>query len=100
MAAGCEAHQEHGPKIFAQPLPTDFLTLTFDIVTRAAALARGTNVLHRALEDRLGTTTLGDMYATRGIALAIPTVEMSQHRALDTSDNNDYDFGCGRGLME
>src|SRR5271166_797917 len=74
-------YQEHGPKIFTQPLPTDLLSLMLDIGTRAAALARGTNVLRKALEDRLGTTTLGDIYATRGIALAFPAVEMSQHRA-------------------
>ena len=68
-------YQEQGPQIFTQPLPTDVLTLAFDIVTRATALARGTNVLRRALVDRLGTTTLGDIYATRGIAWPSPLLK-------------------------
>ncbi len=71
----------YSAKIFTQPLPTDLLTLPFALVTRAAALAKGTNELRKALADHLGTTTLGDIYARRGIALAIPAVELSQHRA-------------------
>jgi hypothetical protein len=74
-------YQEHGPQIFSRPLPTGLLSIALDISARSAALAKGTDVLRKALEDRLGTTTLGEMYATRGIALAIPAVEMSQHRA-------------------
>jgi uncharacterized protein len=36
--------------------------------------------LRAALVDKLGTKTLGEVYSERGIALAIPAVEMSQHR--------------------
>jgi hypothetical protein len=74
-------YQEHGPQIFTQPLPTGLFSALGDIRARPAALAKGTNALRKALEDRLGLTTLGEVYATRGIALAIPAVEMSQHRA-------------------
>jgi hypothetical protein len=74
-------YQEHGPQIFTQPLPAGLLSAMGDICARPGALAKGTSVLRKALEDRLGTTTLGDIYATRGIALAIPAVEMSQHHA-------------------
>jgi hypothetical protein len=74
-------YQEHGRQIFTQPLPTGLVSAMRDISARPAALANGTKALREALADRLGTTTLGDIYATRGIALAIPTVEMSQHRA-------------------
>lgn len=74
-------YQEHGRQIFTQPLPTGLVGAVRDIGARPAALAKGTKALREALADRLGTTTLGDIYATRGIALAIPAVEMSQHRA-------------------
>jgi hypothetical protein len=74
-------YQERGPQIFTQPLPTGLFSAMRDIGARPAALAKGAKVLRKALEDRFGTTTLGDIYATRGIALAIPAIEMSQHRA-------------------
>ncbi len=74
-------YEEHGRRIFTQPLPSGLVSAACDIGARPAALAKGTNALRDALGDRLGTTTLGDIYATRGIALAIPAVEMSQHRA-------------------
>lgn len=74
-------YREHGPQIFTHPLPTGLFSAIGDINARPGALAKGTSVLRKALEDRLGTSTLGDVYATRGIALAIPAVEMSQHRA-------------------
>lgn len=74
-------YQVHGPKIFTRPLPTGPLSAVCDLRKRKAALAEGTEVLRNALEERFGDTTLGDSYASRGIALAIPVVEMSQHRA-------------------
>ncbi len=74
-------YQQYGSKIFTKGLPTGLLSAVSDILGRPMALAKGTKALHAALEDRLGKTTLGDIYMARGIALAIPTVEMSQHRA-------------------
>ena len=43
----------------------------------APALATGAAVLRQALTDKLGTTTLGEIYAARGIGLAVPAVEMT-----------------------
>jgi hypothetical protein len=71
---------EHGPSIFSRPLPTGAFSAIFDIPKRPQALATGTASLRAALVNRLGTKTLGQVYAERGIALAIPAVEMSQHR--------------------
>lgn len=72
---------EHGPKIFTRPLPTGIFSTVCDIRKRPEALAEGAKVLRQALENRLGRITLGEVYAARNIALAIPTIEMGQHRA-------------------
>ena len=71
----------HGPKIFSRPLPSGALGVIPDTWKRPPALATGAAVLRKALTDKLGTTTLGEIYAARGIGLAVPAVEMSQHRA-------------------
>jgi hypothetical protein len=73
-------YTERGPKIFSRPLPSG-VGVVNDLWQRRAALAAGTEVLRSALADKLGTTTVGEIYAKRGIGLAINTVEMSQHRA-------------------
>jgi len=72
---------EHGPKIFTRPLPGGVFSAGYDIIKRPQALAEGTEALRQALESRLGKTTLGEIYAARNIALAIPATEMGQHRA-------------------
>lgn len=81
LAEVVSLYREHGSQIFTRSMPTGMLNAVGDLAARPAALAKGTNVLRRALEDRLGSTTLGDIYVARGIGLAIPVVEMSQHRA-------------------
>jgi len=72
---------QHGPKIFSRSLPSGVLGAIPDGWNRPSALAAGTDELRKALAEKLGTATLGDIYAARGIGLAIPAVEMSQHRA-------------------
>jgi len=72
---------EHGRKIFTRPLPGGAFSTVSDIRKRPRALAEGTEALRQALEYRLGKTTLGEIYAARNIALAIPATEMGQHRA-------------------
>lgn len=72
---------QHGPKIFSRSLPSSIVGAIPDTWKRPPALAVGTEELREALAEKLGTTTLGDVYAARGIGLAIPAVEMSQHRA-------------------
>ena len=72
---------QHGPKIFSRSLPSGVAGVIPDGWKRPSALAAGTEELRKALADKLGKTTLGDIYAARGIGLAIPAIEMSQHRA-------------------
>lgn len=72
---------EYGSKIFSRPLPTGIATAIGDIRKRSQSLANGTTVLRQALESRFGQVTLGEIYAERKIALAIPATEMGQHRA-------------------
>ena len=72
---------EHGSRIFSRPLPSGALGVIRDTWKRPPALATGAAVLRKALTNKLGTTTLGEIYAGRGIGLAVPAVEMSQHRA-------------------
>lgn len=72
---------DHGPKIFSRRLPTGKVSAVRDEWGRAQALADGTETLREALHEKLGDMTLGEIYASRGIGLAIPAVEMSQHRA-------------------
>jgi hypothetical protein len=75
-----ELYAKRGPAIFPRPLPSGLMSLVVDHRHRAEALASGTASLQKALVHKLGKKTLGDVYAERGIALAIPAVEMSQHR--------------------
>ena len=72
---------QHGPKIFSRSLPSGVLGTIPDAWARPPALAAGTEELRSALSEKLGTKTLGELYAARGIGLAVPAVEMSQHRA-------------------
>jgi hypothetical protein len=51
-----------------------------DLCKRREALAAGAERLRTALTEKLKKKTLGQIYAERGIALAIPAVELSQHR--------------------
>ena len=55
--------------------------MAVDHLRRPTGLAQGEAALRKALQDVLGSTSIKDIYDQRGIALAITTVEMSQHRA-------------------
>lgn len=76
-----QLYRDHGPAIFTRPLPTTLTGLMVDFVKRGPALAAGSKALRSALEERLEGTTIGQIWSERGIALAVPAVEMSQHRA-------------------
>lgn len=91
---------KHGPKIFTRRLPTGIFSFLGDLTRRPQALAEGTEALREALESRLGNVTLGEIYAARKIALAIPATEMGQHRGWifktphlkDTTNHRDDHF--------
>jgi hypothetical protein len=74
-------YRSDGPKVFSKKLPSGLAGLLYDAQARPAALRKGEEVLRQALTDRFQGTTLKEIYEQRGIALAIPTVEMSQHRS-------------------
>lgn len=74
-------YRDHAPKIFRRPLPKKLRGVPGDYFKRSEALKAGTEALRAALTSVLKATTIGDIYRDRGIALAIPAVEMSQHRA-------------------
>lgn len=77
-----DLYRKHGPDIFERTLPTGLNPgLVVDLVSRSDALRRGEEAFRSALDDLFGETTLGQLYSDRGIALSIPTVELSQHRS-------------------
>lgn len=96
-----ELYRTHGKAIFEKPLPTGWsmTRLLPKLTGRSAALARGTAALEAALRDNFGELTIGEVYRTRQIALAVPAVEMSQHRSwvfktphLRNSNGRDNDY--------
>ncbi len=74
-------YKQYGATIFPRALPSGLGSAIVDLYKRPAALAAGTEILRTALEAQLGKKTMGQIYSERRIALAIPAVEMSQHRA-------------------
>lgn len=76
-----ELYRRHGAAIFRRRLPSKLRGVIVDHFGRRNALAEGEAALRQALHDVLGATTVKDIYDQRGIALAIPAVEMSQHHA-------------------
>ena len=80
LAEMVKLYKERGPAMFPRPLPSGPWTAALDLRKRGEALATGTASLRAALIQALEEKTLGQIYAERGIALAIPAVELSQHR--------------------
>ena len=94
-----DLYREHGPAIFPRRLPDGLTGVPGDLWRRPQSIRSGSDALHAALLDILGETTLADVYSDRAIALAIPTVEMSQHRSwvfktphLPTSNGRDNGY--------
>jgi patatin-like phospholipase/acyl hydrolase len=74
-------YREQGTAIFPLPVPTGILPVIPDHLQRPKALRSASEALRQALCNVFGDATLGEVYRRRGIALAIPAVEMSQHRS-------------------
>lgn len=78
-----DLYAQYGHKIFpyqrlrSAPFVGDYLIRAFGF-----GLRRGEAALREALTSRLGTTTIGEVYKTRRIALAIPTVDLNRHAAV------------------
>ena len=77
-----ELYRKSGPDIFPQKLPKRFgPNLVWQMLTRPRYLRSGAVALESALVAEFADTTLADIWERRMIALAIPAVEMSHHRA-------------------
>lgn len=74
-------YRQHGPSIFPEKVPSSILQLVLQFPRRRGLVRRGAEALEQALADVLGTETIGEVYARRGIALAIPSVQMGHHRS-------------------
>jgi hypothetical protein len=75
-------YREHGAAIFPMKLPTGLnLSIISQLLKRRAALARGARALREVLTARFGNETLEEVYRRRGIALAIPAVEMNRNHS-------------------
>ena len=78
-------YRDTGPKVFPAKLPTGIhlgcLPSLMSLPFRAKQLKAGCSALREALSDLLGTTTMCSTWEERGIALAIPAVNMASHRA-------------------
>lgn len=73
-------YRKYGPRIFEQPVYAG-LKVLLNFVGRRKRLERGAKALEEGLTGIFENETLGELYARRGIALALPTVELSRHRA-------------------
>jgi hypothetical protein len=95
-----QLYRRHGKAIFPRKLPDKLgANLAIDLRLRPKALRKGEKALRAALDDCFGTATLGSVYAERKIALAIPAVDMAQHRSwvfktphLPTTNNRDDNY--------
>ena len=89
-------YQEHGRSIFPLKLPKSLCAVAVQICCRPKYLSDGDSALKNALSGVFETTTLGQVWDQRGVALAVPAVHMARHRAwvfktphLDNSGHRD-----------
>ncbi len=81
LSAVIDLYRKHGPAIFPRKLPTTIAGVGMDMRMRPGSLKSGAMALATALKEVLGSQTMAELYAKRKIALAIPAIEMSQHRS-------------------
>ena len=94
-----ELYRSHAAEIFPKRLPSRLgWNLIQQLVTRSRHLERGDRALRRVLSALFQKTTFREVWQRRGIALAIPAVNMSTYRGwvfktphAPTSDHRDDD---------
>lgn len=75
-------YHENGSEIFPLKMPDGIgIDLGKQLFTRSKAIEAGAAALEKILRKELKDETIRGVYERRGIALAIPAVEMSRHRA-------------------
>lgn len=92
-------YKEEGSEIFPLKAPTTKLAAVRQLFSRPASLKAGNNALKKALIGAFGTTTIGELYEKRRIAIAIPAVNMATRKAwvfksshLPSSIDRDNDY--------
>ena len=96
-----QLYRRHAAEIFPKRLPSRLgWNLIQQLVTRSRHLERGDRALRRELSALFQKTTFRELWQRRGIALAIPAVNMSTYRGwvfktphAPTSDHRDDDHG-------
>jgi F0F1-type ATP synthase membrane subunit c/vacuolar-type H+-ATPase subunit K len=82
MSRVVELYARNGKKIFPRRLPKSAgLSLARDLLFRSSDLRAGTAALRAALEAELGDVNFAQVHAERGVALAIPSVALVNHRS-------------------
>lgn len=75
-------YQKHGPAIFPKKMPIGLsIDLLAQMFKRSDYLRQGDQALHHALAQVFGDMTVGQLWKERGIALAVPAVNMANFRA-------------------
>ena len=75
-------YRDYGARIFRRRVPAGMgLKLLMDVARRPSELRAGERVLRQALTECMSSTTIGDIYRNRNIALAMTAVDMSRHRS-------------------
>jgi hypothetical protein len=72
-------YRQHGPAIFPAKVPTGLLGLIGQYALRPGIVKRGEAALRDALAETLGGETVRQLWDRRGIALAVPAVQMGHH---------------------
>jgi hypothetical protein len=72
-------YRKAGPDIFPEKVPDSLPKLFAQYWKRRKMVAEGAKALESALRAKLGDETLGALWARRGIALAVPAVQMGDH---------------------
>ena len=76
-----DLYRWHGKAIFPVKMPAGLgVDLILQLFSRRKHLRNGSESLKRVLEEKFQDLTIRNVYDRRGIALAIPAVEMSRHR--------------------
>ena len=76
-----DLYQRHGKGIFPRKLPDRLgFELCYQLLRRGKYIRRGDRALREVLEHCLGRCTVREVYEARGVALAVPAVDMSNHR--------------------
>lgn len=74
-------YRQYGKEIFPMKMPKNFLNAILQVYFRPKCIASGSATLERELDKKFGDMTMGQVYKQRGIALAVPAIEMSRHRS-------------------